>query len=55
MMICRYRDCYDQNIMSSTRTHSPADDGYQDEDRQEDFSDADTEPEVDDIRNIFGV
>ena len=38
--------------MSSTRTHSPADDGYQDEDRQEDFSDADTEPEVEDIRNI---
>ena len=38
--------------MSSTRTHSPADDGYNDEDRQEDFSDADTEPEVEDIRNI---
>jgi len=37
--------------MSSTRTHSPADDGYNDEDRQEDFSDADTEPE-EDIRNV---
>ena len=38
--------------MSSTRTHSPADDGYQDEERQEDFSDVDTEPEVENIRNI---
>ena len=38
--------------MSSTRTHSPADDGYND-DRQ-DYSDADTEPEVqeEDIRNL---
>ena len=28
------------------------DDGYNDEDRQEDFSDADTEPEAEDIRKI---
>ena len=40
--------------MSSTRTHSPADDGYNDEDRH-DFSDADTEPEVqeeEDVRKL---